>query len=58
MATLTVNPAYANLLGVEPALRKEDLAATILHCGVYDLDAKSKLNSVREYFRSTPGSTT
>ncbi|UOD81276.1 alpha/beta hydrolase [Paenarthrobacter ureafaciens] len=49
MATLTVNPAYANLLGVEPALRKEDLAATILHCGVYDLDAMSKLNGLVEW---------
>ncbi|MFJ4170646.1 alpha/beta hydrolase [Paenarthrobacter sp. NPDC089714] len=46
MATLTVNPAYANLLGIEPALRKEDLAATILHCGVYDLRAMADLNGL------------
>lgn len=46
MATLTVNPGYANLLGIEPALRKEDLAATILHCGVYDLRAMADLNGL------------
>lgn len=46
MATLTVNPDYANLLGIEPALAKEDLAATILHCGVYDLRAMAELNGL------------
>ena len=45
-ATLTVNPAYANLLGIEPALQTEDLAATILHCGVYDLRAMADLNGL------------
>lgn len=46
MSTLTVNPAYANLLGIEPALRKDELAATILHCGVYDLRAMADLNGL------------
>ncbi|MBT2539062.1 alpha/beta hydrolase [Arthrobacter sp. ISL-69] len=46
MATLTVNPEYANLLGVEPALQKQELVATILHCGVYDLQAMADLNGI------------
>ncbi|WOH18687.1 alpha/beta hydrolase [Paenarthrobacter sp. GOM3] len=46
MTTLTVNPEYANLLGIQPALQKSDLAATILHCGVYDLRAMADLNGI------------
>lgn len=46
MATLTVNPEYANLMGVEPALQKSDLAAIILHCGVYDLRAMADLTGI------------
>lgn len=46
MTTLTVNPKYANLLGIQPALQKSDLAATILHCGVYDLRAMADLNGI------------
>ena len=46
MTTLTVNPEYANLMGIKPALQKSDLAATILHCGVYDLRAMADLNGI------------
>lgn len=46
MTTLTVNPEYANLMGIQPALRKSELAATILHCGVYDLRAMADLNGI------------
>lgn len=46
MTTLTVNPEYANLMGIKPALQKSDLAATILHCGVYDLRAMADLNGL------------
>lgn len=46
LTTLTVNPAYANLLGIKPALDKKQLAATILHCGVYDLQAMADLNGI------------
>lgn len=46
MTTLTVNPGYANLMGIQPALQKSDLAATILHCGVYDLRAMADLNGI------------
>lgn len=46
MTTLTVNPEYANLMGIEPALQKSELAATILHCGVYDLRAMADLSGI------------
>ncbi|MFE4196003.1 alpha/beta hydrolase [Paenarthrobacter sp. NPDC056912] len=46
LTTLTVNPEYANLMGIRPALQKEDLAATILHCGVYDLRAMADLSGI------------
>lgn len=46
VATLTVNPEYAHLLGIQPALAKEDLVAAILHCGVYDLQAMADLNGI------------
>jgi acetyl esterase/lipase len=46
MTTLTVNPEYAHLMGIEPALQKRELAATILHCGVYDLQAMADLNGI------------
>ncbi|MGJ3190908.1 alpha/beta hydrolase [Paenarthrobacter nitroguajacolicus] len=46
MATLTVNPEYANLMGITPALQKSELAATILHCGVYDLRAMADLSGI------------
>ena len=46
MATLTVNPDYANLMGIRPALLKDELVAMILHCGVYDLRAMADLSGV------------
>lgn len=46
MTTLTVNPEYANLMGIQPALQESDLAATILHCGVYDLRAMADLSGI------------
>ncbi|MCP2031738.1 acetyl esterase/lipase [Okibacterium sp. HSC-33S16] len=46
LAALTTNPAYANLLGLTPSLAPEQLSATILHCGVYDLDAMAGLSGI------------
>ncbi|WP_284979239.1 alpha/beta hydrolase [Arthrobacter sp. fls2-241-R2A-200] len=46
MTTLTVNPEYADLMGINPALQKSELAATILHCGVYDLRAMARLRGI------------
>ncbi len=44
LAALTTNTEYARLLGIEPALTPDQLAGTILHCGVYDLRALSDLD--------------
>lgn len=37
LATLTTNPEYASLVGIEPALEAEQLRAVILNCGIYDV---------------------
>lgn len=37
LATLTTNPEYASLVGIEPALDTEQLRAVILNCGIYDV---------------------
>lgn len=37
VAALTTNPALAELLDLVPALSPEQLRATVLHCGIYDL---------------------
>lgn len=37
MANLTVNPQYADLLGLQPALEKNRLKGVILFCGAYSL---------------------
>lgn len=49
MTTLTVNPSYANLMGIQPALQKSDVAGTILNCGVYDLRAMADLSGIVEW---------
>ncbi|WP_313544998.1 alpha/beta hydrolase [Leifsonia aquatica] len=49
LATLTTNPEYAHLLGIAPALRPDQLAATILHCGVYDMDALADLTGINAW---------
>ena len=37
LATLVSNPAYSDLVGVEPALDREQLRAVVLNCGIYDV---------------------
>ncbi|WP_200838661.1 MULTISPECIES: alpha/beta hydrolase [Microbacterium] len=46
MATLITSPEYAGILGIEPSLRADQLVATVLHCGVYDLAALAELDGV------------
>lgn len=36
-ANVVSSPAYASLMGIEPSIRRSQLAAAILYCGVYDL---------------------
>ena len=37
MATLMTSPDYAEIMGITPALKAEQVVATVLNCGVYDL---------------------
>jgi acetyl esterase/lipase len=37
LATLVTNPDYADLVGVQPALTREQLRAVVLNCGIYDV---------------------
>jgi acetyl esterase/lipase len=43
LAAMSTNPQYAELLGITPALSGDQLAATILNCGVYDMTAMSRI---------------
>lgn len=46
LATLTTNPDYAQLLGIQPALTPAQLVGTVLNCGVYDLSTMSDLTGI------------
>lgn len=46
LAVLTTNPKYAHLIGIRPALDADQLAATVLNCGVYDLRMMAELNGI------------
>ncbi|MFE6964497.1 alpha/beta hydrolase [Agromyces sp. NPDC057679] len=72
LATLSTNPRYAELMGIDPALDADQLAGVVLNCGVYDLDAMSELTGIgswglkaalwaytgtRDWSQESPGST-
>jgi acetyl esterase/lipase len=46
MATLISNPDYAEIMGITPSLKAEQVVATVLNCGVYDLAALAQLDGV------------
>jgi acetyl esterase/lipase len=46
LAGITTNPAYATLLGINPALDADQLVGTILNCGVFDMQRMSELNGI------------
>jgi len=46
MATLITNPDYAEILGIRPSILADQLVATVLNCGVYDLAALAELDGV------------
>lgn len=46
LTVLTTNAKYAHLIGIRPALDADQLAATILNCGVYDLRMMAELNGI------------
>ena len=49
LAVLTTNQKYAHLLGLDPALDREQLVGAILDCGVYDLRAMAELNGLGQW---------
>jgi acetyl esterase/lipase len=46
MATIMTNPDYAEIMSVDPALDADQVVATVLNCGVYDLAALAALEGV------------
>ncbi|MGF2950105.1 alpha/beta hydrolase [Microbacterium alcoholitolerans] len=46
LAAITTNPDYAKIMSVDPALDADQLVATVLNCGVYDLAALAALTGV------------
>lgn len=46
LAAITTNPDYAKIMSIDPALDADQLVATILNCGVYDLAALAALTGV------------
>ncbi|KDA06987.1 esterase [Microbacterium sp. CH12i] len=46
MATLITSPDYAKIMDVTPTLNADQVVATVLNCGVYDLAALAALNGI------------
>lgn len=46
MATLITSPDYAEIMDIAPALTPDQVSATVLNCGVYDLSALSELTGI------------
>ncbi|WP_341947664.1 alpha/beta hydrolase [Microbacterium sp. LWH11-1.2] len=46
MATLITSPDYAEIMGIEPTIAADQVVATVLNCGVYDLAALARLDGI------------
>lgn len=46
MATLMTNADYAEIMSISPALDADQVVATVLNCGVYDLAALAALDGI------------
>lgn len=46
LAAMITNPDYAHLVGIQPALRADQLVGAVLNCGVYELDGMAKLTGI------------
>ena len=46
MATLITSSDYAAIMGITPSISADQLAATVLNCGVYDLAALARLDGI------------
>ena len=48
VATLILQPAYARLVNITPAIAKGQLAGLLLHCGVYRMEPRAADNRMFE----------
>jgi acetyl esterase/lipase len=57
VATLTLQPSYAQLIGIPPALSKDQLAGLLLYCGIYRMEPQDVDNEVlaTEYWSYSGG---
>jgi len=46
MATIMTNSDYAAIMSIDPALKADQVVATVLNCGVYDLAALAALDGI------------
>jgi acetyl esterase/lipase len=46
MATIMTSPDYAEIMSIDPALDADQVVATVLNCGVYDLAALAALSGI------------
>ncbi|GAB3632714.1 alpha/beta hydrolase [Microbacterium shaanxiense] len=46
MATLITNPEYATIMDITPKMSADQVVATVLNCGVYDLAALAQLDGI------------
>ena len=46
LAALMTNPRYADIMGITPALKSDQLVGAILNCGVYSLPAMAELDGI------------
>lgn len=54
-AAVITNPAYASLVGVRPGVRPDQIAGTMLYCGVYDISSLGKDGGVLGWFVRSAG---
>ncbi|RIX27472.1 alpha/beta hydrolase [Sphingomonas edaphi] len=54
-AAIITNPAYAKLVGIQPGIRPEQLAGTLLYCGVYDISGMGHGGGILGWFVQSAG---
>jgi len=54
-AAVITNPAYAELVGVKPELEPNQLAGTLLYCGVYDISGMGRDGGILGWFIQSAG---
>lgn len=54
-AAVLTNPDYARLVGIAPGVSPDQIAGTLLHCGVYDISGMGKEGGVLGWFVQSAG---